>query len=370
MGERIHSIDSMRIVAMLFVVAIHTDPFRGLGTYGNTINFLIDSTGRFAVPFFFVTSGYFFARKTARRDPVDYFAERAAAISSLYAFGLALSAPVFLGGAVVRASAENRDAASVALRRLLEFTSPLELVYYGNSVSEILWFLPALLVSLGLICVFTAAEKTAYLVPISLGLHVIGLLGASYTMFADVPFEVRDALFFGFFYTSLGYVICSSDWRPDAERSRRYLGATLLFGALHVGERYALGYALTEETIGETVYASSYSVATALVTLSLFAFLLSRPDLGKTTPLPSWGNYAVGIYVTHPVVLFVLELAGERLHAAGYPIENTLPWHLALTPATFFGALLVYLAVRSVGTTEVRGFRPPRPGRIRNRESG
>lgn len=50
--------------------------------------------------------------------------------------------------------------------------------------------------------------------PVSASLHAIGLLGASYTMVIDIPFETRDALFFGFFYTSLGYWIASSDWQP------------------------------------------------------------------------------------------------------------------------------------------------------------
>ncbi|QSW99863.1 acyltransferase [Haloterrigena alkaliphila] len=369
MGDRIYSIDSMRIVAMAFVVAIHTDPFRGLGAYGNTLNFLIDSTARFAVPFFFVTSGYFFARKTETREPIGYFADRAATIASIYAFGLLLSTPVFLAGAIVRAGGDT-DIASIVLRELIEFTSPLTLVYYGNSVSEILWFLPALLFSLGLICLFVAADRTAHLVPVALGFHVIGLLGASYTMFVDVPFEVRDALFFGFFYTSLGYWLHAGDWRPNADRSPSYLGATVLFGALHVAERYVLGYALTGESVGQSVYAPSYSIATVLVTLSLFAFLLSRPTLGRSTPLPSWGAYAVGIYVTHPAVLYVLELTRDLLEGAGYGVENTILWHLALTPATFFGALLVSLAAHRLGAIEIGGSHLPVPSRIRNHDSG
>lgn len=369
MGERIYSIDSMRIIAMLFVVSIHTDPFRGIGIYGNIFNFVIDSSARFSVPFFFMTSGYLFARKTTHRNPTTYFAKRAATISSIYVFGLSLAVPVFLTGAVVRSGADDRAIADIVVSEVIEFTSPLELLYYGNSVSEILWFLPALLFSLGLIYVFTITRKTAYLVPISLGFHVVGLLGASYTMFVDVPFEIRDALFFGFFYTSLGYFLYSHEWQPRSDRSRWYLGATVLFGVLHLAERYALGYVLTDETIGQSVYTSSYSIATALVALSLFVFLLSRPDLGRSTPVPSWGKYAVGIYVTHPAVLFALERGGEMLGSFGYDVENTILWHLVLTPATFFGALLVYVAAHNDGAIEIGGTHLPSIRRIRNHVS-
>lgn len=359
MSERIYSIDAMRIIAMAFIIAIHTDPFRGIGVYGNIFNFVIDSSARFAVPFFFVTSGYFFARKTAHRDPVGYFAERAATISSIYVFGLLLSAPVFLAGSVVRAGLENRDIVSTVVLKLTEFVSPLALLYYGNSVSEILWFLPALLFSLAIVCSFIVFGATKYLIPISLGFHVVGLLGASYTMFVGVPFEVRDALFFGFFYTSLGYALHWSEWRPSSDRSALLLGTTVLFGALHVGERYVLGYVLTGETFGHSVYTSSYTITTALITLSLFLFLLSRPTLGARTPLPAWGKYAVGVYVAHPAVLFALETTAEVLEGAGYEIQTTLLWHFALTPATFFGALLVYIAAHRVGAVKIGGSHLP-----------
>ncbi|MFC4436413.1 MULTISPECIES: acyltransferase [Natrialbaceae] len=366
MSGRIYSIDSMRIIAMVFVVTIHTDLFRGVGAYGNAINFVIDSSARFAVPFFFMTAGYFFALKTARRDPIAYFTSRAATISSIYVFGLLLTTPVFLAGAAVREGTGERDVRSVIIQRLFEFGSPLELIYYGSSVSEILWFLPALLFSLALICLFARTNMAAWMLPVSLAFHIIGLLGTSYTMFVDIPFEVRDTLFFGFFYTSLGYWIYSQEWQPNADRSTLYLGATVLFGAFHIAERYVLGYVLTGESVTQSVYTSSYTIATALVAVSLFLFLLSRPNLGKATPLPSWGKYAVGVYVAHPSVLFILERMGEVLSAMGHEMRHTLLWHLALTPTTFFGALLVYLSAHRVGAIEIGGTHLPKLRSIRN----
>ncbi|WP_137289610.1 acyltransferase [Natronorubrum halophilum] len=352
MAKRIYSIDAVRIIAMVFIITIHTDLFQGVGTYGNVFNFLIDSTARFAVPFFFMTSGYFFAVKIARRDPTDYFVERVRSISSLYAVGLLLTAPVFLAKTVVQGNSGDQTITSSAVQGALEFTSPLELFYYGTSVSEILWFLPALLISLTFVYGFAIAGKSEYLLPVSFGFHAVGLLGASYTMFVDVPFMVRDPLFFGFFYTSLGFFVYSSEWQPTPERSAYYLGATVLFGVLNLVERYALGYVIQGETFAQGVYTASYTIATVLVAGSLFAFLLSRPNLGASTSLPSWGTYAVGIYITHPAVLFVLEWAHEVLRESGYAI-NTIAWHLTLTPATFFGSLFVYLAIRRLRTLEI-----------------
>lgn len=343
----------MRIIAMVFVVLIHTDPFEDVGAYGTAVNFLIDSSARFAVPFFFMASGYFFAFKTLSNDPDSYLIKRVTTISSIYVLGLFLSFPVFLTGSVVRAGSENRALMDSAMLKLTEFVAPIDLLYYGNSISEILWFLPALIFSLLFIYLFIRIDKTRYLLPIATGFHVIGLLGAGYTMFVDIPFEIRDALFFGFFYTTLGYYISSHDWQPDPERSTLYLGATVLFGVLHVGERYVLGYVLTDQTVTQSVYTSSYTIATALFTVSLFLFLLSRPDLGRSTRLPSWGNYAVGIYVAHPPVLYVLERTSEALSAVGYDVSSTLAWHFVLTPATFFGAFFLYVTVHKLGVIEM-----------------
>lgn len=347
--ERFHSIDSTRIVAMAFVVAIHTDPFRGLGGYGNLVNFVIDSVARFAVPFFFMTSGYLFARKTTDGNATSYVGKQVTALSSLYVLGLLLASPVFLAGALVDEGTGSGGVVRTAVRELAGFVSPLELFYYGDSVSVILWFLPALIYSLLLIYGLDRLEVTRYLLPVSLGFHVVGLLASSYGMFLAVPIEHRDALFFGFFYTSLGYYVGDSDWRPDAEWSRRYLWATGFFAAFNLGERYVLGYVLSGETFAQGVYTASYTVGTALLSISLFLFLLSRPALGAGTPLPSWGGYAVGIYVVHPALLYPLERADAALRLLGFGGGNSILWHLALTPAVFFGSWLVYVAARKSG---------------------
>ena len=367
--ERIHSIDATRIVAMAFVVAIHTDPFRGLGAYGNLANFAIDSTARFAVPFFFLTSGYLFATKTTDRSTWQFLVEQVRTLASLYAFGLLLAAPVFLAGAVADGGADAGSVVRTGTRELAGFVSPLELLYFGNSVSEILWFLPALGYSLVLIYGFDRVGGTRYLLPVSLGLHVVGLLASSYGLFLDVPIEHRDALFFGFFYTCLGYHLGASDWRPNTDRSTLYLGAAGVFAALNVVERYVLGYVLTGETVAQGVYTASYTVGTALFSIALFLFLLARPGLGQHTSLPSWGKSAVGIYVVHPALLYPLERSGAALRLLGVDGSESVLWHLLLTPAVFFGSWLVYVAVREWGAVQDGRVRLPGAWSVRSADS-
>jgi len=370
MSGRIYSLDSMRIIAMVFVVIIHTDPFLGMGVYGNLLNFALETAARFAVPFFFMTSGYFLALKFARSDPGAYYLNRVATISSIYVFGLLLlTFPVFLTGTAVQARVNGESVLYTLAGMVAEAIEPAELFYYGTSVSEILWFLPALIFAYTVIYGFVRVDKASYILPVAVGFHVIGLLGASYTMFVDVPFRIRDGLFFGFFYTALGYAVYSYDWQPSVDHSRRYLAVTVVCVAFHFAERYALGYLLTGETFADGVYSPSYTIGTALVTLALFLFLLSRPTLTANTSLPSWGIYAVGVYVVHPSVLYVLNGAGEGLTIAGYTVGETLVWHLFLTPAVFFGSLGLYILAHKLQVIEIGGSHLPSLGRLRNRTS-
>ncbi|MFW6018763.1 MAG: acyltransferase [Halapricum sp.] len=370
MTDRIDSIDAMRIVAIAFVVLIHTDPFQGVGTYGNMVNFGTKTISRFAVPFFFITSGYFFALKTDHGDPVSYLAKRINKLTSLYLFGLVLAAPTFLSGEAGSAVLAGHSFRATVVVNLIEYLDPVELIYYGTSVSEILWFLPALLFSLLFVHLVTVVGKPHYVLPVALCFHFVGLLGATYTMFVDVPFEIRDALFFGFFYTSLGYTIHSRNWAPSREQSRALFGLVVLFVMVQFIEFYVLGYPLRGEPFGSYVYAPSYGISTALLSVSLFLFLLSRPTLFADTSLPALGTYAVGIYITHPTVFAILRAVHGALESASLVTDSMLIWHLVSTPITIIGALAVYLLAHKLRVIEIDGSHLPGKPWFRSRRSG
>lgn len=369
MTGRIHSIDAMRIIAIVFVVVIHTDPFQGVTQYGNMLNFGTKAVSRFAVPFFFITSGYFFALKTAHRDPTSYLIRRIARLTSLYLFGLSLTVPTFFGIRMAGVAHSGRSFRSTVVGSLVEYLDPVELLYYGTSVSEILWFLPALVFSLLFVYLLSSLGKPKYVLPVALCLHAVGLLGGTYVTFVDVPFQVRDALFFGFFYTSLGYTVRTRSGEPSAEHSRLLFGFVLLFAVSQFVEFYVLGYPLRGEPFGSYVFAPSYGISTALLSTSLFLYLLSRPTLFAETPLPAWGTYAVGIYVTHPAVFAILRLLRGALESAVHAIDSVIVWHLVSTPATILGALGVYLLAHKLRLIEINGSHLPGEPWVRTRRS-
>jgi surface polysaccharide O-acyltransferase-like enzyme len=69
--SRNYTIDLIKFFAMYFIVAIHTSPFKEIQIgviSGANINFVINTFARFAVPFFFIVSGYFFGAKNFKSN--------------------------------------------------------------------------------------------------------------------------------------------------------------------------------------------------------------------------------------------------------------------------------------------------------------
>ncbi len=71
--RRIESVDFFRVVAILAVIVTHTEPFENKATrVGEAFDLAtqVNQLARFAVPFFFVTSGFFWGRKVSHANRI------------------------------------------------------------------------------------------------------------------------------------------------------------------------------------------------------------------------------------------------------------------------------------------------------------
>ena len=355
--NRIWSVDATRTVAIFFVVAIHTHPFQGLGAFGNAIDFVLNSLARFAVPFFFLTAGYLVAEKRRETPGERYVAAYLRRIVGLYAFGIAITLPFRFLLDAGTALVHGRSVAVAVVARLAAVVHPPNLLYYGEGVSITLWFLPALFYSVALVVGLKRFGLGAAVLPLAFGLHLAGFFGQGLSVFFALPIRTRDALFFGFFFTALGFALSERDPPTGAGYRWLYLAAFGLASALRVGESYLSGYVLGDagvSSVGDGVYAVDYSPMTAVVATSLFLFLLSARDLGRDTPLPKIGQYAVGVFVVHPVVILLLWRIGARavfLSTGVDPLDSLL-WHLLFTPTVFGSSLLLYALLERYGVVD------------------
>lgn len=249
---------------MFFIVIAHIQPFQDFGTYGNYVYFLLDTIGQFDVPFFFVTSGYFFAETATVHNVTSIVSDVTRKLGSIYLFGRLLSVAVIIGLAVFQGISVTR---TLIVRRL-GTTSPVNLLYYGNAIAVPLWFLTALFFSIAFVACFIKFRKTSYLLPVAALIHIVGLIGTNYQLIADVPFRTRDALFFGFFYVALGYTINSIDWTPNKNHSSIYLGAVCFLSGVQLIEQYTIGYVIRDRVLRQEIYLTEYTISThALVSI-------------------------------------------------------------------------------------------------------
>ena len=208
---RITSIDLFRIWGIIAVVAIHTVPFTSLQNLGGGFTAVVgvlDLLLRFAVPFFFVTSGYFFGKSILRGEGplhvlLRYIRPLAVmffAWSLIYAFVVDWVQVGWTTGVLGTVYAHFLT----TMRQVLHH--PLRFLLYGTMPH--LWFLPALMLSLTLItaCVLSRTERLV--VPTGLALYILGLSGGAYrytSLGLHTPASAVGPLLFAFIFVAAGF---------------------------------------------------------------------------------------------------------------------------------------------------------------------
>lgn len=207
MNKRNEFIDVMRIIGCIMVICIHTAPLTNISSMLNFI--LCHIISRIAVPFFFVTSGYFFAQKlysktSARNEKIKNYILKQ--INIYLIFSLIYS--IFNIFILKTVQVDN-------IKKILYFIREYVFIGYFH-----LWYLNALIISTVFLTVIWSKYKEKSIFITSLVCFIVGTLLNSYSfIFEGVLFEVfvkiyhylfitsRNALFLGFPMMTLGIII-------------------------------------------------------------------------------------------------------------------------------------------------------------------
>jgi surface polysaccharide O-acyltransferase-like enzyme len=318
-GGRLDGIDTLRAVAVAAVVYIHLSPFRGAAYDGTTAQVAADLLNlpcRFAVPFFFLAAGYFFAARLHRQgSPLRSAALSARRIGGIFVFWSAcyVVVPAILRGWRRGSLASVGDA---ILERIVWLSAhPWITVFEGPQ--EHLWFLPALITALGLLAVALWLGFTpSHVVAAGVVLYLVALATGSYQALtgADIAFNPRNGPFVALLFVATGAWLHG---RPVVSR-RAALGVASFGLVLCLAEAVMLS-AIADRSI------SSHDALLGTVPLGIgvFLFALASPRLGSGTVLPGLGRLGLGIYACHMLVALplatmrpdVAPLAGELLLA-------------------------------------------------------
>jgi surface polysaccharide O-acyltransferase-like enzyme len=200
-----------------------------------------------------------------------------------------------------------------------------------------LWFLPALIWATLLLFLFVQMRLLRVLFVISIGLHLFGLFGQSYSFLYDVSLNTRDGIFFALFYVTLGGIMAryASSVHTFAKKITTS-SAIIWLGILSCVQ-------ILEGVVTLQLYdgkAENYFISTIPLVVILFLVVLKHSQFGKSSVLTKIGANAVGIYVTHVFIIEGIHILMHRM--AWSQVEDMLLWKVLFTPIVFMLAFIFY----------------------------
>lgn len=290
-NHRINSIDIVRLIAAILVVAIHTQAITWFSGYSNGN---IQILTRVAVPFFFCTSGYFLHKNYINSGCPAIAATFWKTVKLYTLLSLVYFPVIFLSNPVLLHEPKKW--------MLVDFL--LNGSYYH------LWYMVGIIYSIAMIYLICKLNLSKVLLPLAIVCYVIGLLGTSYYGIGsrltalNVLFDsgwflsIRRILLMGFPFTALGWAILEGKLKLRISK-KHLLFATTLVALLFVAEIVAVTVTGMSRTIEITVFLYP-------LLFLLFQICLVYPLEGKGKIASACRDTANFTYFWHPVVILAM----------------------------------------------------------------
>ncbi len=346
--SRIASIETFRVIAIFFVICIHANLFFSFidtSPYYKLLYYGIKNLSRFAVPFFFIVAGYFFAKQINKNKLVHKllltYLKRLFIIFFSWSviYGLI---PSNIPLKTIIASGLNYDfitllksAPLAALNKLQ--TQPIDFFWQGTMWP--LWFLMGLMIGLIILIFFILIKKDKYIIPFAAILYLFNLLidrnAYLYTPIGiHLPFfvvQIVSPLFFSLFFIAVGWWFSKQKKLPSMQLALIFLVGGFAFQEI---ENFLLGYYF------KPTYRFMGLAGTVPFAAGVFLLCMARPNIGKNTFLPKIATLTLGIYVSH--MLIIPYVRAFPLLFENFPI-NEIIWQILFPVLVFiFSALFVY----------------------------
>lgn len=320
--ETYPGIDCFRLWAALLVVAIHTSP---LAMFGSTGDFILTRVAaRLAVPFFFMTSGFFL---------ISHYAENANRLvrfvkHTCLIYGLAIV--LYLPVNVYNGYFQMEELAPNLVK---------DLVFDGTVYH--LWYLPASVI--GAMIAWYLVRRFDYpkAVLITAGLYVVGVFGDSYYGLAEgvwggesfyrFLFQLSDHTRNGVFFAPVFFVL--GGFIADSRREMELFTSARGFG---ISFALMLGEAMCLRRFGLQRHDSMYLF---LLPCAYFLFQKLLHVRGKRRE--RLRTLSLLVYLLHPMVIVFVRLFAKGLHLQGLLVENSIVHYVAVCLLSVGGSMAV-----------------------------
>lgn len=355
--ERLASLECLRVVAILGVISQHfisPQLFQKPGVTVNIVACLIEQLRIFAVPFFFLISGYFFGKSIqAGKSAPDVLLRYAKWFTPMWLIWTVLYAFIpsnwgETGSGILRPMYWQ-------LLQTIDWISlhPFALPWFMPPGHQ--WFLIALIVGLATVAFLNSFNLVRIGLSVAAVLYVIGLAlrGEIFTM-QPLPLssyfimELASTLLF----TLSGWWLSFNLKKPNLK-----LGVCLtitgyvlaVFEAATIWHHIDNG--LEKFTTGQLM------LGTIPLALGLFMIALAKPNLGRSTILPSLAKLTFGVYMSHMLIIRILNPVRVWLNPPFLLWDIVMPFVVYLL-AVLLTVILSRFAFTNTYLVQVRGVFP------------
>jgi surface polysaccharide O-acyltransferase-like enzyme len=275
------AIDQYKFMAFVAVVFIHTS--HALETNGLSALGFLDQISRFAVPFFFLASGYFLGLKG--REGLIAFRRRAKRI--LLIFGVWSLFYVLLD----QPSAQEL----LSLKYLAKWA-------LSGGPGYHLWFLPSLLICLAVFLSLLALFSPKKVWLFALALYFFGVAFGAYRSalgLPDIRFNTHNGPFLGTLFVATGFLLATSKPR---------ISPLLAFSVAILGLAVHLGESIMLNAFNVLPFAANeFSLGTVPFAVGVFAMALSSAEVKgrRTSVLQLLGEWSLGLYCVHVAYIWL-----------------------------------------------------------------
>lgn len=294
-GCVLKSVDLLKFFFCLCVVALHCDTLDCVDS--NIKYYVTQGVFRLAVPFFFVASGFFLARK---------FWDKAEEVDCIYKrYIKRLLIPLFYFS-LINIVFESIKMSSYVSGPFIFREIIKHVVFYPWGA---LWFLQACIVGVLLLYPFAKRNKVLLALLISFVMYVWALVCNNYFFLVQGTFiepyvqtymnlciSARNGIFVGFIYLSIGFVI--------AKKKIQFSNVVMILVlGLYLLEIYLLrGKATLDD--------SALYISQLLVVPVIFIKALNFPLRLSEETCVMYRHFSVGVYLLHRPVLSCLDICG------------------------------------------------------------
>lgn len=318
-------IDIFRLIAALLVIAIHTSP---LSSINETADFILTRIfARIAVPFFFVTSGYFLITRYSRNaDKLFKFIKK---IALIYSAAIVIYLPINIYN--------NYFDMENLLPNIIK-----DIIFDGTLYH--LWYLPASII--GAAIAWVLVKKTTYKTAFVVGtfLYLIGMFGDSYygisenipilNGFYDLIFQVSDYTRNGFFIAPIFFVM--GGFLAESSKNISLNKGTCVFFISFVA---MFAEAMVLHNLDLQRHDSMY-IFLPIATFYLFHFLLHF----KGKQIKFLRTSSLMIYIIHPMMIVTVRLFSKLFNLQKLFVENSIIHYISVcVVSTIFAFVLTFL---------------------------